>query len=157
MTDDEAAEKRKDRIIEIQSKLFDRAATYANLILIGGYAGAFTIWNSTRAQLSPRMNIVIALLLGISLAVFIFFEVYKMTRNAIHTRRIAEILTTATSSRDFLDKVGAADRRASVESIRATAVWRACLAISVLTAILAIFLLFYNFFALVIGSDPWHQ
>src|SRR5436190_19873537 len=44
----------RNTVIEIQSKLFDRAAAYSNLIMLGGYAGAFTIWANTKAQLSPK-------------------------------------------------------------------------------------------------------
>jgi hypothetical protein len=149
--EDEATEKQKDRIVEIQSKLFDKASAYTNLILIGGYAGSFTIWSATKAQLTPRANITTALLLGASLTVFILFEVYKMTHNALHIRRVAAALATATSSKDFLDKARSIDKLSHESNLLFTRIWAVCLVASLVTALPAIFLLLYNFFAFLVG------
>ena len=76
-------EKVKTTLIEIQSKIYDKASACTNLIMVGGYAGSFATWAATRAHLTTRTNIAVALALTISLSAFIFFEVYKMTYTAV--------------------------------------------------------------------------
>ena len=70
----EAARQAREATIEIQAAAYDRAAAYSNLILLGGYAGAFALWAYTRDLLTPKATILIALLLAISLATFIFLK-----------------------------------------------------------------------------------
>ena len=62
-----------DAMVDMQSKILDKAIAYTNLIMIGGYAGIFAIWSATRKDLSPKMNIAVALAAGVSLTVFIAF------------------------------------------------------------------------------------
>ena len=158
--DDEAAEKAKNRIIEIHSKLFDKASSYSNLILLGGYAGAFTIWNYTKPQLPLKANIVSAILLGISLAVFIWFEVFKMMVGVFHYRRVTATLTTATSAQDFLEKWRQIELTTAKKNLTSTRVWEICLVICAFSgvsgdsSILQLFLLSSQDcrFGL---SDPW--
>lgn len=119
------------------------------------YSGSFTIWNFTKAQIPARATILIATLLRASLTVFIFFEVYKMTINAIHFRRVSQVLVTATSSIDFLSKYKAVEIEAHRASFTGYAVWVICLAFCVVTAIAALALLFYNFFAFLVGLTLW--
>ena len=45
------AERVRHILIDIQTKVFDRAAAYTNLIMFGGYVGGFAIWNFTRDML----------------------------------------------------------------------------------------------------------
>lgn len=155
LSEEEAAEKAKDRLVDINSRLYDRAAAYTNLILLGGYAGAFTIWNFTRLQLPAKATIASALLLGISLAVFVFFEVFKMTQGAIHFLRVRALLASATSSNDFLLKWRQAEIQSASSNLLQVRMWAACLFICVISALLAIVLLFYNFFAFLTGLPLW--
>ena len=78
-TDDADYEAFKNHLIEIQSGLFSSGAAYTNLVTVGGYAGAFAIWSFVRTQLSDSVTVWIALLLGISLAFFVFWNVFQMT------------------------------------------------------------------------------
>lgn len=155
MDQEEAAEKAKERIIEIQSKLFDRAAAYSKLIVLGGYAGAFTVWANTKSQLTLRANVFIATFLGLSLAVFIFFEVYKMFSNAMYFRRTSEMLAKATSPMDFLSKWKAAEDNNARDRLIHYKAWMICLFICIADALAALGILFYNFFALLIGWPLW--
>jgi hypothetical protein len=154
-SEQEQADKAKDCIIEIQSKLFDKAVAYSNLIMLGGYAGAFAIWSYTKPQLPERANIIVAFLLGISLAVFIFFEVFKMATNARHFLRVTNDLKTATTPKDFLDKWKFIEVDEAKASLIATRVWALNLIICVGTALGATVILFYNFFAFLVGLRLW--
>lgn len=64
--------------IKISGALYDKAAAYTNLIIIGGYAGYFGLWQLTKDHLSKQQSLWSALLVLASLFVFIVFEVIKM-------------------------------------------------------------------------------
>lgn len=69
-------------IAEAQQKIitvsYDKAASYATIIIFGGYAGFFSIWNLSNQYLSKWQTIWSALLILISLLLFVLFEVFKM-------------------------------------------------------------------------------
>lgn len=140
-----AAEKAKDRIIEIQASLFSKSAAYTNLILLGGYAGAFTIWGNTKAQLSANANVSIAGLLTISLAVFILFEVFKMARQAFHFRSAAALIRLAKTPQEFLSLWASFEQETLKKGLLDHTVWVVCLGICVVTAVLATTIMLYNF------------
>ena len=76
-------------IAEAQQKLltmsYDKAASYTTVIIFGGYAGFFAIWQLTKDYLSKPQALWSALLILISLLAFVLFEVSKMI---IVTRRV---------------------------------------------------------------------
>ncbi|MBO9689768.1 MAG: hypothetical protein J7598_24470 [Mitsuaria chitosanitabida] len=75
-------EKAVSEISEIQQKLitvtFDRAASYTTVIIFGGYAGVFGIWQLSKEYLSKGQTLWTALLILGSLLAFVLFEVIKM-------------------------------------------------------------------------------
>jgi hypothetical protein len=70
------------QIAEANEKLlslaYDKAATYTTIIIFGGYAGLFGIWQLTKEYLSKDQALWSALLIMISLLAFVLFEVFKM-------------------------------------------------------------------------------
>lgn len=82
---DAEAHQRKvvDLMSEIQGKMIDRAAAYTNLILIGGYAGIFTVWSNSKNTLPEKANLLVAIAVLLSLTAFIGFEIYKMIFTAV--------------------------------------------------------------------------
>src|SRR5258706_2297278 len=105
MTDpqDEQIKEVRRILAENQTRAFDKEAAYANLILIAGYAGAFTIWNFTRAQMTPKGIATVALLLAASLTVFVFFEIYKMGRFMTEALKVRELVLKHPQPADFLN------------------------------------------------------
>ena len=75
-------EKMANQIAEAQQKLvnvsYDKAATYTTVIIFGGYAGFFGIWQLTKEYLSKDQALWSALLILASLLSFVLFEVIKM-------------------------------------------------------------------------------
>lgn len=69
-------------ISEAQQKLltvaYDKAASYTTVIIFGGYAGFFAIWQLSKQYLSKGQTLWAALLILISLLSFVLFEVLKM-------------------------------------------------------------------------------
>lgn len=71
-----------NQIAEAQFKLlsvsYDKAASYTTVIVFGGYAGFFAIWQLSKDYLSKEQALWSALLIMISLLSFVLFEVVKM-------------------------------------------------------------------------------
>ena len=66
------------------------AASYTNLILIGGYAAFFTMWSSVKEDLSRGYMLWAALLMTVSVSLFLLFEVLKMVELAGRLQRSAQ-------------------------------------------------------------------
>lgn len=155
--DDQAAqqEKVKTTLIEIQSKIYDRASAYTNLVMAGGYAGSFATWAATRAQLTTNTNIAVALALTISLAAFIFFEVYKMTFTAVRFLKNRKLLVTPATPEQFNENLKKLSREEQKLSLFFMPIWVTVMFVAVGSALVAFCLLFYNYFAALIGWPAW--
>ncbi len=152
----EAARQAREAIIEIQAAAYDRAAAYTNLILLGGYAGAFAIWAYTLDQLTPKATILIALLLTISLTAFIFFEVYKMVLATRAVLKQTKLLAEDLPPKAFLQRLEALKREHDGSTVTTLMrVWIVIMAISVGTALAAVAIIFYNFFSILLGYPGW--
>jgi len=75
-------EKQAAEMAEAQNKLitlsYDKAAAYTTVIVFGGYAGFFAIWQLSKEHLSKGQALWAALLVLLSLLAFVLFEVIKM-------------------------------------------------------------------------------
>lgn len=145
----------KNTLIEFQAKLYDRAAAYTNLVLFGGYAGTFAIWAATRSQISPKANIIIALTLGVSLATFVFFEVYKATYTAIRFMKNRSLIFSPQKPEEFLKNVQTHAREEQKLSVLYIPIWIGVMFVTIGAALIALALLFYNYFAIMIGWPSW--
>ncbi len=72
------AEEQVEAQIKMLTVIFDRSTAYTNLLLVGAYAGFFGLWQLTREYLSKPQALWSALLVVVSLAFFVIFEVTKM-------------------------------------------------------------------------------
>jgi hypothetical protein len=64
--------------VKVLSATFDKSAAYTNLIVLAAYAGFFGLWQLTKDYLPKNLGLWSALLMLISVAVFVIFEVVKM-------------------------------------------------------------------------------
>ncbi|WP_331299245.1 hypothetical protein [Methylobacterium oryzae] len=148
-------EKQVKTIIEVTTKSFDRATTYANVILVAGYAGAFTIWSFTRSQLPAKAGVAIALALLISLAAFIAFEVVKMTLTSNITLRSARVLHGNAPPTEKIQAIKMIENAQASILMKMRWYWVATMVIAVGGAIVALVLLASNFVAVLIGLSGW--
>ena len=72
---------------ELVAHLFERGSTYTTVVIVAGYAGLFGIWNTLNTQLSQTLNILVGISLGLSLAAFVYYEVWKMFYYSIQTQQ----------------------------------------------------------------------
>lgn len=152
-------EKVANDIVETQIKIisasFDKAVTYTNVIIIGGYAGFFGLWTLTKQHLTAAQARWSALFMLLSVCTFVFFEVYKMvvTTKALHERaKILEDPDAKTNPKVLLEKLREYEqsyKRTNVSFIRA---WWINVVIAVTTALVAVGILLFSFVCGLLGA-----
>lgn len=144
-------------IMELNAKAFDKAQAYTNVIIIAGYASAFSLWSSTKASLPQNANILFALLIGISIACFILYEIYGMIERAKLLKLNRALILEGLPPDAFLRKLEEVKNAENKSIAVGTKVWTIAIALTVPPALLSIFLLFYNYMAILIGFTLWPQ
>lgn len=81
-----------DELRKLVAELYGQAASYANLIILAGYAGAFATWQFVDKFLSPKARFISAILLLFSLFLFIGWEVWKMVAESWRMRHLSQAL-----------------------------------------------------------------
>ena len=89
-----------DTQIKVVTAIFDKAVAYTNLMMVGGYAGFFGLWQLTKDFLSKPQALWAALLMLISLVSFILFEVIKMVFISWSTQKLALVLNSPANRND---------------------------------------------------------
>lgn len=149
------AEKVKTILIDVHSKMFDKASAYANVMLAAGYAGGFALLGATRAQLPARAVVAIALALGSSLCVFVLFEVWKMQKTSSQFMKQHQWLNVEKPPEQFMAELKSFQDEQSRLVAGVVPVWTWVVRFTVVTALIAIALLFYNYLAVLIGLPQW--
>ena len=150
--DNQQLEKLAELLSEMMAKAFDKATAYTNVIIIAGYAGAFTIWANTKTQLTPYTNVVVATALGLSILMFVGWEIYSMIIRSAQFLRRSQIINS-TASDQLLKKL--ADMRSQEVKFvaRQMPIWIIVLCITVGFALIAIGTLSYNYFVILLTSS----
>lgn len=71
-------EQRIEAVTKILASLYEKAAAYSNVMIIAGYAAFFAVWANTKAYLGKRETLWAALLMAVSIILFVLFEIVKM-------------------------------------------------------------------------------
>ncbi|MBS7537396.1 hypothetical protein [Ancylobacter lacus] len=143
-------------LLEMQSKAYDKAATYTTIVMAGGYAGAFTAWSNTSEHLNAKTNAYIGISLVFSLAIFIFFEIYKMIINGITLHRNMRLLSNNNlTPSEFLQKLQLNQKIDSKISIMFLWTWFVILFLSIISALFAVGIMFWNYMALITKWPAW--
>jgi len=78
----------------IQKSLFEQASNYAKLVLGLAYAGLLAIWAGTKNNLRPWELVSSALLICLSLLVYVVFEVFQVRLLSTSAVDLARTLNT---------------------------------------------------------------
>ena len=134
--------------LKILSETFERSTNYTNLLLVAGYAGFFALWQVTRDLLSRRQVVVSALLMLLSITIFVVYEIYRSLYASLYLRGYyktlsnpevgASIATMNQAINDFH-----ARRRRGV--LAGTIIWAIVFGLTALTGIAAAVILLYSF------------
>ncbi len=149
----------EQRIVAMQSQMFDKAAAYNNIIVTLGYAGFFAIWTFTKDNLATWDTVLIAALLGTSLMLFIAWTLGISMVNARLVQRMGAVLNAEYESRE--DKVAAAiafETKHQKKLLRVLSVWMPVFYMTVFTGFSAGLILLSLLFGQVIGFEfSYHE
>ena len=150
--DDDFA-KYRQLLIDVTSVTFDKGAAYTNLVMAGGYAGAFALWTLAQSNLTATASAWTGLFLLLSLTSFVSFEIYKIVFHTRNTLGLAAHLKTGKPIPEQLADVQAYNSAVTEKNVLVfMRVWVVVLAFSVGTALIAIMILVWNFVAVLCAS-----
>ncbi|WP_375450609.1 hypothetical protein [uncultured Devosia sp.] len=150
------AEQRQSMMLEINAASYERRAAYTNLIVLAGYAGAFSLWAFVREDITTQGNAAIAICLSVSLMLFVGFEIFKMSRMALWSVKVGKAFRSDMTALEVMGAVKELRLSQQRESLsRLTKIWLVMLVLTLLSASGAVALLFYNMFAQLLGWTPW--
>ncbi len=98
----EFIQKQKELIISN----YEQGKSYSNIIMLGGYAGLFAIWNFTKEYLEKWQSISIGLLTLFSVLIFVLFEIYGGWIRSTQTLNLLKQLQKAEKLGSFPDDYG---------------------------------------------------
>jgi hypothetical protein len=134
----QAAKARDSEVWEAWSKIFtvnhDKAVAYTRTLTTVGYAGFFTIWGLMRSYLTDLEMIASAYSMGISLFVFISWEVWTTIRTGHGLARLSKDLKTVDGAAERMQEY---DRWAKSHEMFWVRFWYFVLAATILPALLA--------------------
>ncbi|MES9949359.1 MAG: hypothetical protein ABW118_10400 [Candidatus Thiodiazotropha sp.] len=113
-----ACDSQKQVLKEALSQIYALSSGYTNLVIVGGYASAFAVWQLTKQHMDINQTMIIGTLLVISVILFMGFEVYKMISNTLFLRRLDRILDSDIDDEDRLVAWGIASSENKIKTYR---------------------------------------
>jgi hypothetical protein len=127
---------------ELLASTFNQARAYTNVLLAAGYAGFFGIWAFVRSYLTRGEVLWSALLVMVSLALFVAWEIFGMY---LRSRTLIAIAKAVAEPERFEELMLAYQRTARDRAIRFGKVWVVTVWGTVVTGLAALCILFYAF------------
>ena len=91
---------------EVVVNSYEHARQYLNIIILGGYAGLFTIWSFTKSDLQTWQVLSVGLCILLSLLIYIFFELYGSWLRTTQVNNQMKELLEAEQLNRFPDEYG---------------------------------------------------
>jgi len=143
--------------INTSATLYEAGKAYVNTIISLGYAGFFGIWAFTKETLPESVATLVALLMGVSIILFVVFELYNILLVQWITVKIVKQNSAPAIPTTLEDlEIYAKDRRETAESTQKAVkraalvqigIWPFFFLPSVISGFGAGLLLMYNFVA----------
>jgi hypothetical protein len=136
--------KKKELLHDITAVHFDKAHTYTTVVIFGGYAAFFASWGFIGSYFSDYPKIYSILLMLLSVAIFVFWELYKMIMSGHLMMRYANCLTkTGDEFWEKLNEMIEFEKSHNIKNIRA---WYIILFFSITLAVLSLLIFIYGVF-----------
>lgn len=133
-----------------QSRMLEASSGYNQIVVLGGYAGFFTIWSATAAELPRWLVLVSGALMGLSLIVYVGWTVYGMVlRSNFMQRMMGEIKKGPDG---FLARVQAAEAEGAIAVAHYMRFWKPILWTACAPALIAALLVAAGAFCVVASS-----
>ena len=136
----EFIQKQKELVIST----YEQGKCYSNIIMMGGYAGLFAIWNFTKSNLACWQSMVVGLLALFSVFTFVLFELYGIWLRTTQTFNLISQLQKAEKLGSFPADYGKQELKRSETLAK---VWPFFFFTALGTALLAAFILGGSFIA----------
>lgn len=143
----DAPRKQAEELIEFHMRItanaFERASAYNSVLILACYASFFGLWQITKEFLDPKWGIAAAVLMAISAASFVIFEVAKTfyTSRQILTLQKTMFGPHKNDPTKLLEEFTKYDAKARVVNIVLVPFWYVSFSVSVLTGLTALIIL----------------
>lgn len=119
-------------LLAFQNSLFDKASSYTRLVLGIAYAGFFAAWSGSKSYLSPKALLWSALLIVISLLLYLLFEIVQTAVISFISIDCAKAVASGAALGEQLTKFG---NRATAHSRPLHTIWFVTFPASLLTGL----------------------
>lgn len=130
------------KLVELNARIYEKAASHNNVMMLAGYAGIFAIWGFVKDFLSKNSSLWIAILLGISLSLFVLFELISMYMRSRPALKFAKL--PISNADEYLAALPAFQSDMNKQVLAAVFVWRLLFYPTVLAGFAAAILLMLN-------------
>lgn len=127
---------------EMINHSYEHAKQYANIIVIGGYAGLFTIWSFTKEDLEKWQVLSIGFSILISFSIFLVFELYSSYIRTTQVIDLQKELESAEKLNELPEEYGKSEQ---IRLARYLKIWPIFYFSAVGFALVAALLLGYSF------------
>lgn len=116
-----------DAQIKILSSSYEQQKAHTNLVIVAGYAGLFALWQLNRAQIGRTLGLTVALLLLLSISIFVISEIHRAHYVGKLVRKYYQAVQRAQDASPSLEAVSAAltefDQWQRTESAKFASFW----------------------------------
>ena len=127
---------------ELVAHTFTQAQAYTNVVLLAGYAGFFAIWAFLKPDLSKGQVFWSGLLIALSLATYVLWEVYQSFSRSRSILGLANAVATPERFHELLERYRVAEQDRLIQMRRA---WVVAFSVTVVSGVLAILVLLAAF------------
>ncbi len=127
---------------EVLAHSYEHAKQYSNIIILGGYAGLFAIWNFTKADLQKWQVLSVGLCILVSLFIYIVFELYGAWLRSTQVNNQMKELMEAEQLNKFPEEYGKSELARAQKYM---AVWPYVFFGAIAFALIAAAILIYSF------------
>lgn len=144
---------RMDQVVKAQMQVFEKAQAYSNALTLGGYAGIFAVWTFSRGVLPLRTTNAVIVLVGVSLILYVSWEIFGMIQRAAGAERFLALVDK--SPTDFFQIFGQQEAENRRIARRYFLAWKVVIIPTIITGYAAALLLVYNAAASIFGFTQW--
>jgi len=144
---------RMDQAVKSQIQIYEKAQAYSNAMMLVGYAGIFALWTFAKGALTTRTTSAVIVLVGVSLLLYVSWEIYGMIHRATAGAKFLALLDKAPNEFfQILEQQDVENRRLAGRYIIA---WRIIIVPTIFTAYVGALMLIYNAVANIFGFTQW--
>lgn len=123
-----------ETLIKVMSASYDKASTFTNVIMIGGYASFFAVWGKMYDKLSPFYMGLSGAFVTLSVLFFIFWEIHKLIFYSTNLKDFYQVTEEENPER-FFDKLNKIRLEEQRKSLRQVKIWYFVLIVTIIPGV----------------------